>query len=177
MPYVDPNTIHNPSTGGIAPASWGDVIRDDLEFLIDPPACSLSRSTNQTVGTSTSTATDLTADTEAFDNDAMHSLVTNTERITFQTAGNYLVIATVEFDGADTDGERVLRFLFNNVTVVRGMRIQANAAVSNFPTALTLARFINNVVAGDFVTCQVRQNSGSSLAVSLVEFSATYLTR
>ena len=30
-PYVDPQTIHNPSTGASPPASWGDAVRDALE--------------------------------------------------------------------------------------------------------------------------------------------------
>jgi hypothetical protein len=31
MAYVDLNTIHNPATGGVPPATWGDQIRDNFE--------------------------------------------------------------------------------------------------------------------------------------------------
>lgn len=33
MAYADLNTIHNPSTGTSPPASWGDQVRDNFEFL------------------------------------------------------------------------------------------------------------------------------------------------
>lgn len=33
MPYVDLNTIHNPSTGTAPPASWGDAVRDNFEHF------------------------------------------------------------------------------------------------------------------------------------------------
>lgn len=33
MPLTDLNTIHNPAAGSVAPASWGDAIRDNFEYL------------------------------------------------------------------------------------------------------------------------------------------------
>lgn len=33
MAYADLNGIHNPSTGGVAPASWGDQVRDNFEAI------------------------------------------------------------------------------------------------------------------------------------------------
>jgi hypothetical protein len=84
--------------------------------------------------------------------------------------------ATVEFDGADTDGERVVRFEVNGTTVILGTRIQANQAASNFPTILTST--VTAVLAvSDFITCQARQNSGATLDVTLREFAAIRITR
>ena len=54
-------------------------------------------------------------DTERFDNDAMHDVSTNNSRITFKTAGKYLVIGNIEW--ADTP-----------VTSYRSMRVRLNGA-------------------------------------------------
>ena len=31
--YTDPQTVHNPATGTSPPATWGDTVRDDLQYL------------------------------------------------------------------------------------------------------------------------------------------------
>ena len=41
MPYVDPQTIDNPTAGNPIPAAWADQVRNNLEFLIAPPTCSV----------------------------------------------------------------------------------------------------------------------------------------
>lgn len=35
--YVDLDTIHTPSGGGVPPATWGQQVRENLEFLARPP--------------------------------------------------------------------------------------------------------------------------------------------
>ena len=60
MPYTDPQTIHNPATGTVAPATWGDILRENSEFLIDPPACSVTHSTTQSIATATTVAARVT---------------------------------------------------------------------------------------------------------------------
>jgi len=52
------------------------------------PSCRAYRLTNQTIPFSTPTP--ILFDAETFDTDSMHSLVTNTSRLTIQTAGRYL---------------------------------------------------------------------------------------
>ena len=62
-----PDSVPSPTAGpgGIPPGH-----RDDLEFLIDPPACSVYNSAVQVVATST--AATLLANSENFDNASMH---------------------------------------------------------------------------------------------------------
>lgn len=172
IPYSDPNLTHNPSTGAVAPAAWGDIIRDDLEFLIDPPSCSVFNSAAQTL--TTNVLTILTANSENFDNDAMHSTVTNTSRITCQTAGRYLFIANVTFV-ANATGGRLLDFVVNGVGLT-GSGMQFQSPGSGSAINLTYARMITLAVS-DYVETRVRQISGGNLDCTLVEFGATFMTR
>lgn len=173
MSYVDLASIHDPQTGQVAPAAWGDQIRENQEFFIDPPAVSVFNSGEEFIGAG-GAFNDLLADSENFDNDAMHSTVSNTERITAQTAGRFLFIATVRW-AADATGERQLQLQVNGITALPGLRLTANT-VANAATALTVAAMVTLTV-GDFVTCQARQTSGSNIGVRMVEFGATYMTR
>ena len=90
----------------------GHQVRDNLEFLIDPPACSVFNTVAQSLATGSATVLD--ANSENFDNDAMHSNVTNNSRITVQTAGRYLFYTRVEF-AANATGVREIRFNKNGV--------------------------------------------------------------
>lgn len=39
--YIDPETEHHPTTGTTPSAEWAQIIRDDLEHLVDPPRASV----------------------------------------------------------------------------------------------------------------------------------------
>lgn len=170
MPYSDPNLTHNPSTGAVAPASWGDVVRDDLEFLIDPPTCSVFNSAAQSVADNTSVA--LTANSENFDNDTMHSTVTNTSRIAATTAGRYAVNAAVA-NAANGVGRRALDLRVDGTTVYN---IDARLPISTNSMAVTGMRLLT-LAASQYVEAMVLQNSGGALNVTLNEFGAVFLTR
>jgi hypothetical protein len=169
MPYVDLNTIHNPATATIAPASWGDQTRDNFEFLVDPPACSVFNNAAQSVAVGSAV---LTANSENYDNNGMHSTVTNTSRITATTAGRYLVIATIEC-AASATGERDASLRVNGTTVFQSMRVGAAA------TGLTVRTVSRTLVlaVNDYVEVLLGQNSGGNLNVFLREFAATFQTR
>lgn len=168
--YVDPNSVHNPSTGAVAPAAWGDTLRDCLEFLIDPPACSVFHNTTQSV--SSGSGTILNANSETADNDAMHSTVSNTSRITINTAGRYQFQANVQFAGNVT-GYRQIQFQVNGATVFATDRM---ISVGSNDTIFSCVAF-RTLIVGDYVEVNVFQNSGSSLNVTLNEFTACFRTR
>lgn len=170
MPYVDPNTVHDPVTGTVAPAAWGDAVRDSLEFLIDPPLCNVFNSAAQSVPNDTSTA--MTANSERDDNDAMHSTVSNTSRITAQTAGRYLVTCAVVF-AANATGRRAVDFRVNGTTT---HNVLSSLPISTNSLAITGSRLLT-FAAGDYVECMSYQNSGAALNVTLNEFGAVFLTR
>jgi len=168
MPYVDPNTVHNPATATVAPASWGDTVRDDLEFLVAPPQFAARATATQNVSTSTDTV--LTAPAEDYDTDGMHSTVTNTGRGRAVTAGKYRASAIVQWD-SDTTGRREVRFLVNGSTqhVVSVMGASAGV-VQNVQKMLVLA-------ANDYVEVQVWQNSGGTRTPQLLQFAMHFEAR
>lgn len=172
--YIDPNTVHNPSTGSVAPAAWGDVIRDDLEALADPPQCSVSASTSQLIATNTLTV--LTADQEFYDTDAMHSTVTNTSRITVNTAGRYSVEACINWVAINLeDIPLLLNFLVDGTTGYNVGQIEALKSGS-FTTAMSGARSIDLAV-GQYVEVRVRQISGFPAGCTLEEFRLKWDSR
>lgn len=170
MPYTDPQTVLNPTAGQPMTAAWGDTVRDDLEFLIDPPQCSVYASGVQSVANNSTTT--LTADSENYDNDSMHSTVTNTSRITFTTAGRYEVFANVNY-AANSTGYRRLSFLLNGTTTYGGQTVAAAPTVA---TRLAATRTIV-AAASDYVEVQVVQTSGGNLDVTMDEFRAKYESR
>lgn len=99
MPFTVPHTI---AAGELVTTTtmnneWGG----NVSFLANPPACRLTKSGNQT-GIAHATETALTWDQETYDTDSMHSTSVNTSRITFTTAGIYVVTWTFSVD-TDTD--------------------------------------------------------------------------
>jgi len=170
MPFSDPNLTHNPATGTVAPASWGDIVRDDLVFLNDRPTCSAFNNTTQTIATGSTTV--LTANSERWDNDAMHSTVTNTSRITIVTEGRYLVGSTVQFD-AHATGVRGVDFLVNGATAYPASG--STKVDSGVAEVLTSLRFID-LNATDYVETRAVQTSGTNLGVTLQDFTALNLT-
>jgi hypothetical protein len=172
VPYVDLNAIHTPATGTVPPAAWGTQIRDNDEWLIDPPYCSVFASSAQSVNDSTTTA--LTANSENFDNDGMHSTVSNTSRITATHAGRYQFIASVNY-AAHATGTRQVAMRVDGSTII-SPNVQVASAGGSFSTALTL---VANIVltVGQYVECVVVQRAGVALNCTLTEFSAMFVTR
>ena len=173
MSYVDLALIHDPVTGAVAPASWGDQIRENLEFLIDPPACSVNHSTNQSVPNATVTA--LLADTEQFDNDSMHSTSSNTSRITIQTGGRYLIFATVR-TGSNQTGHRQVQIRANGDQVNSAYNIGRHDAAGDASTVISGSRALV-LSAGEYVECTLEHNAGIDVTTALEEFAAYFMTR
>ena len=171
MAYVDVAIIQATDPGDILTAAWCDQVRDNEEFLIDPPACSVYNSTAQTVATAT--ASTLLADTERYDNDSMHSTVSQTSRITATTAGRYLLFFTIECD-PDADGSRRVDMRYNGVDDYICFNIPASSGVSTVVVSGTRSVVL---AAGDYMEMRVQHTAGNDLDVQLQEFGLTFLTR
>lgn len=171
MSYVDLNTVHNPSTGGVAPASWGDQIRDNLEYLVEPASCRVFHSGQQLL--THATWVTLLADSESWDSASMHSTSSNTSRITVPASGKYLFTATGEFGNHET-GMRWLRFLVNGSATQPFFA----AAVTNYTGARGSGSTMRSFTAGNYVEVQALQNSGNStITGQLLEFSCVRVSR
>lgn len=171
MAYTDANTVSNPTTGQPILAAWGDQIRTNQEFFIDPPGCSVYNSSAQSLANNTGTV--LTANSENFDNDSMHSTSVNTSRITIQTAGRYLVIAAVSFS-ANSTGNRQVNFKKNGSGVAGGSLLD-NSGASNSTAIVQVQSLV--LAASDYVEVEATQRSGGNLNTTLSEFAAFFMTR
>lgn len=154
-------------TGVIDDADW-TIYANDLRFLHTPPACVLERSTSQNISYATDTA--ITFTTEAADTDGMHSNVSNTSRITFQTRGRYFTSA-------------IMIYAFNNTSARRAF-IRLNGTTfetsENLPeTADGLADLnphtTDDYAAADYVELMAYQLSGGTLAVTAATFAASWV--
>ncbi|HET8661047.1 MAG TPA: hypothetical protein VFM55_18880 [Micromonosporaceae bacterium] len=137
--------------------------RDPLDFLMNPPKVHAYDNTGLACGNG-STIT-LTLSGEVYDTDSMHSTSSSTERITFTTAGTYLVTVTVQWPNAT--------YTVSDITINlngAGLRTQ------NFQTArvsqMTFSRFFN---ATDYISFELTQTSGASRTTVVGAF-ATYVT-
>lgn len=111
-PYVNAQTIHDPTVGGIPPAAWGDAINTNMAYFNTWVGCIVQRSTTQTISDDSVhnfiqwTAPDL------HDSDAFHSSTSLTpERILVPSGlgGKYMVGANLVFYHGGISTERELQ--------------------------------------------------------------------
>lgn len=107
------------------------------------------------------TATVLTFDTERRDDGGLHSLGSNTDRLTAPVDGWYALTANVEF-ASNATGFRTISFRKNGSAPGDIIWAAQANAVSGTETILQLSReaYLN---AGDFIRVYAYQNSGAPL--------------
>lgn len=161
MPYVDLNTIHDPATNTAPPASWGDQVRENLQFLANPPMAKV-RSTG-TVSLTSATWTIITFNTEDWDTDTLHSTSTNTGRMTATTAGVYHFQGAIRF-GANATGSRGAALRKNGTG--SGLPTDSNPLIQAAATGPTIVPVTNDIrlSVGDWVELIGYQSSGGALS-------------
>lgn len=164
---ADPEGVDNPTTGQPIPAAWGDAVDYFLEFLAGMPACSVFQASGSPQSVNDNTATIVTAASEGYDTDGMHSTVSQTSRITVKTAGTFLLFASVNF-AADADGYRDLSIFKNGSLFYELMRVpSAGASVA---TVLT-GTMSTTAAVNDYFEVDVKHTAGAALNVVLQEFA------
>jgi hypothetical protein len=134
-----------------------------------PPSCVVRRLTPQSINDNTSTLVNF--DTEDEDNASMHDTVTNNTRITIPVSGRYLVWAAVEFATHATGIRSLLiRRQTANFTLIR-QRLAAADGADVTALAICCHRFLSS---GDYIECEVYQNSGGALNVNAVFQNTPY---
>lgn len=157
-PYVDLNTIHDPTVGGKPPASWGDGVRTNLEGLARPPGCVVvtSTGTNATDTTWTSVAWN---GSDLRDTDGVHA--GTSANLTVPFTGWYQFNGQLSFPSNAT-GMRLGRVSVGGADTARLFQLGSVAGlalVCSFSADLFLT-------AAEVVTLQAWQSSGITLAVS-----------
>lgn len=167
MTYFDPNGVHNPSTGTAPPASWGDIVRDDLVWLAGDstggnpkPMCRVYNNAGQNIATATFTA--LTFNSERYDTAGLHSTSSNTSRITIPTGGGgiYHIGASVRF-ASNSTGARVVRIRRNGSGYI-GVQEADASATGDHRMSLACDYFL---FEGDYIEVMAFQSSGGVLSV------------
>lgn len=149
----------------------------DVRTFAGPPACRVYRS----AVLACSHGTDVTAtfDLESFDTDAMHSAVSLTDRIVFNTAGLYLVDWQVTF-AARTDYRWAYSYVMANnsgIPYLFGSGVGALTDAGWSPQSV--GSHVVKVAAGDFFNVHVAQANAAGATVNTgttsTAFGAVYL--
>ena len=104
------------------------------------------------------TWTALTFDSERYDTDAIHSLSSNTDRLTCKTAGKYLIHGQVSIE-ANADPQRYLRIYLNGTTKLAQLSLQV-VILANVLFSITT---VYELAVNDYVTLEIYQDSGVEL--------------
>lgn len=164
MPWTPPKTWLTNEV--LTSADVNVYLRDNLEFLGAPPACSVFNSGPQSLSNGVFVA--MTANSERWDTDGMHSLVSQTSRITINTAGFYLFNATLTFV-ANAVGARAIGYAVNGGST---KQVQAQDNAGGSVNSVLTASFPELLTPGDFVEIQGWQATGGSLNATLDDFTA-----
>lgn len=153
-------TVADKSVGDVfTEAMWDDYIKTNTNNLIVPPSCRVYHSANQSLSNTTDTT--LAFNSERFDTDSMHDTVTNNSRITIQTAGIYLLSATVSFEANGT-GVRVVWLRLNGATKIA----QQSAVPPGVNTTDITIQTVYDLAAADYVQVLAYQSCGSPMNVT-----------
>lgn len=174
MPYTTPHTI---TVGELVTVdTMNDEWGGNVAFLANPPACRVYHNAAQASPNLTEQA--LAMNSERYDTDSMHSTVSNTSRITFNTAGLYVVSGHGRFVAAAA-GIRQFGIRLNGTTyIATHLQAMPGAGVVVPMSVSTVYKF----AATNYVELVSFQDSGGSLNVESVantspEFAATWIGR
>jgi hypothetical protein len=150
-------------------ADMNTYVRDNGRWLSGhttggSPNCRVYNSTNFNVAGSTDT--NVTFDSERYDDGGMHSTATNTDRLTVPSGGDgiYIVFGTVIF-GAFSDATlRRCRLTVNGTTFAQHQ--QPAIATASINTAISIVG-VSLAGATDIFRLNVRQESTSALGLDL----------
>lgn len=167
MGYVEPTTR---ATGYlVTAANWNQDVVANVSFLANPPACRVYHNTSQNLTNNTRTALDFNS--ERYDTDTMHSTVTNSTRITFTTAGVYVVGGQIELP-ADTDLTAIDWSLRVNGSAFIAFDQDNNPGTANVSRGYSIQTQWK-FAAADYVEFMVRQVNTSAGAATVI-FNASY---
>lgn len=160
MGFTTPATV---TAGTAATAAYANTyIRDNIAWMAtDSPTCRAYGSAGFVIGNTT--ASDITCNSERFDNAAMHSTSSSTARMTVPTggAGKYLVGGTGIWS-ASAGG--VTRILYNTLNAAPIARSNVPVTAGGVQGCAILTAYA--AIAADYFTMQGYQDSGGFLTLT-----------
>lgn len=170
MPFASPAAIVTGTT--ISKTTFGDVVKADLDFLANPPACRVFHNATQSLADNTETT--VAFNSERFDTDSMHDTATNNSRITINTAGLYLVGFGIGLAARGDFLVTYARIRLNGTTWLDTLLDQGNTtSTTPFLTGTTLWKFS----AADYIELRVNQDNAGSAAVNIQASTAASTSR
>ena len=160
MAWSDPNTAQNPTTGLVAPDTWGTKVDGDFNFLRGAKAaCHVT----STTGTAITTDTVLPWATELYDVNGCHDNVTNNSRITVPSGwgGLWFVGASLRCTYAGGNAWK-LSLVVNGTTRICESSANAASAADEQHACDT----IYVLAAGDYVEVWATGGTNRSTAVA-----------
>lgn len=158
----------------VTAAKFIAATKTPLDFLLNPPRCSVAYKDGDISGNTiaNATATVIPFGTEGWDTDSMHSTSTNTSRVIFNTVGLYQVSAFARF-APNATGYRMLNVRLNaggNVSQGQTLTTFAQpAAPSTTSTSISRTFDLNVTSAGDYIELFLTQTSTATLGVETGE--------
>lgn len=139
-----------------------------LDLLLNPPACRVRRTTNQSINDNTVTPIDFTS--ERWDTDSMHDNGVNPSRITINTAGLYVVGGAARVANAADYTQINARVLLNGATILvhSDSLVSASAGIPQLKAVSTEWLF----AAGDYIELAVLQDNTANTARNVESTSA-----
>lgn len=138
------------------------------DAILSPPSCKVYKTTNTTVANNTLTFISFNA--EYYDSDTMHSTSVNSNRITFTTAGVYIVNFVCAFN-KDDDGMRKA-LIRKNGTDTLGADEKPTGDVDLIVGHSVIV--IEEFSAADYVEAGVRHTAGGNLLLLAESYSPTF---
>jgi hypothetical protein len=175
--YVDPDSIHNPSSGGVAPATWFTTVEADFRSITGRVGCSLTASSNQSV-TAPGTTT-ITLGTVQWNNGMTTGAVANAITVPTSYAGKYMISATMRLTHVPSGSNFVtLDVLNNGAGIFREYadRVGAAGGVQAFACQFPFA-----LIVGDDLTLSTTMSANTSTgstntSVAYVTLAAVWLS-
>lgn len=154
----------------------GDGLLATLPTLLtNPPTVQAFRTSPQSIPNNTLTA--LTFNVEFWDTDTMHSLVADTNRITFTTAGKYLVTFLGSWrPQSGSTGIETVRLIEMRKNGTDILAMDTRGAINDGFGVFVGQNLIveEQFSAADYVEVLVQQNIGSALQYSSESFSPVF---
>lgn len=162
MAWTNPRTWV--TAEAVTAATLNTHVRDNLDFLYAPPRCYVYRSTN--FNTTSGAWEKIEFGSEVSDTDSMHLNGTDPSRVNANTAGQYLVVVTVEFDAHATGRRQIMLRKNAGGNSANGNTLGAvnYATVATGNAGIQYTR-VANLNVGDYVEAFVYQTSTTTLAV------------
>lgn len=137
--------------------------------IINPPSVMTYRTSHLSIANNTLTTVPFT--TELYDTDTMHDNTTNPERITFTTAGYYLVTFVCAWN-KNIVGDRLAQIRKNGTDVLAMESKRTGGADLLVGHSITIE---DSFSAGNYIEARVQQTSGGNLLLLGDSFSPFFL--